>query len=223
MKRTIYDCWNCRHSNSYNPYGIDYCEAHDTRCSFAHDDCDDFEPDTDNADTRDISRQALRTATVKASIILAVIITCLLMAILSSCTTTKYVTVPEVHEHWHHSTDTIRQTDSIIDHQTTTIREVDSATMAQYGIQMKQMQWAWLIETNRLQRELSELRQSHTDTIHERDSIPYPVEVVKEVPAQLSWWQQARLHLANILLYLLAVVAIIFVGRKYLRKVNPMP
>ena len=44
MKRTIYDCWKCRHHNSDNPYGIDYCEVHDTRCSFAHDDCDNFEP-----------------------------------------------------------------------------------------------------------------------------------------------------------------------------------
>jgi hypothetical protein len=140
------------------------------------------------------------------AVIVAVILGLLLCALLSSCTTTKYVTVPEVHEHWHHSTDTIHKTDSIIDRQTTTIREVDSATMARYGIQMKDMQRAWLIETNRLQRELSELRQSHTDTIHERDSIPYPVEVTKEVPAPLTWWQQARLHLANIVLYLLLII-----------------
>lgn len=133
---------------------------------------------------------------------------------MGSCTTTRYVTVPEVHEHWHHTTDTIHKTDSIIDHQTTTIREVDSATMARYGIQMKGMQRAWLIETNRLQRELSELRQSHTDTIHERDSIPYPVEVEKEVPAQLSWWQQTRLHLANIVLWLLGIGGVVFIVKK---------
>jgi hypothetical protein len=151
------------------------------------------------------------------AVIVAVILGLLLCALLSGCTTTKYVTVPEVHEHWHHSTDTIHKTDSIIDRQTTTIREVDSATMAQYGIQLKDMQRAWLIETNRLQREISELRETHTDTVHEHDSIPYPVVVVKQVPAQLSWWQQARLHLANIMLCLLAVVAIIYVGRKYLR------
>ena len=135
-------------------------------------------------------------------------------ALLGSCTTTKYVTVPEVHEHWHHSTDTIRQTDSIIDRQTTTIREVDSATMARYGIQMKDIQRAWLIETNRLQRELSELRQSHTDTVHERDSIPYPVEVVKEVPAELTWWQQTRLYIANAALALLVAAVAVWVAKK---------
>ena len=135
-------------------------------------------------------------------------------ALLGSCTTTKYVTVPEVHEHWHHSTDTIRQTDSIIDRQTTTIREVDSATMARYGIQMKDIQRAWLIETNRLQRELSELRQTHTDTIHERDSIPYPVEVVREVPAELTWWQRTRLYIANAALALLAAAVAVWVAKK---------
>lgn len=138
----------------------------------------------------------------------------ILVAVLLVGCQTKYLTVPEVHEHWHHTTDTIHKTDSIIDRQTTTIREVDSATMARYGIQMKDMQRAWLIETNRLQRELSELRQSHMDTIHERDSIPYPVEVEKEVPAQLSWWQQMRLHLANIMLWLLGIGGVVFIVKK---------
>jgi len=140
--------------------------------------------------------------------LLAITIVVLIGWLLMGCTTTKYVTVPEVHEHWQTSTDTIHKTDSVIDRQTTTIREVDSATMAQYGIQMKDMQRAWLIETDRLQRELSELRHSHTDTIHERDSIPYPVEVTKEVPAQLSWWQQARMHVGGIVIFLLIIFAV---------------
>lgn len=137
---------------------------------------------------------------------------------LYSCTTTKYVTVPEVHEHWHHSSDTIRQTDSIIDRQMTTIREVDSATMAQYGIQLKDMQRAWLIETNRLQRELSELRQAHTDTIHERDTIPRPYPVEVEVPAQLTWWQQTRIHLADVLLWLIGLCCLIYILRWLIHK-----
>ena len=132
----------------------------------------------------------------------------LLLTAMGSCTTTKYVTVPEVHEYWHHQTDTIHKTDSVIDRQTMTIREVDSATMAQYGIQMKDMQRAWLIETNRLQRELSEFRQTHTDTIHERDSIPYPVEVMKEVPAQPSWWQRFLMFVGGITSSLLLIVAV---------------
>ena len=58
------------------------------------------------------------------------------------------------------------------------------------------------------------------DTLYQSkvDSIPYPVEVIKEVPAKLTWWQQTRLHLANILLYLLLIVGIIYVGKKHLGK-----
>lgn len=147
--------------------------------------------------------------------VVGVIIAMAVCALLGSCRTTEYVPVKEVHEHWHHSTDTIHQTDSIIDRQTTTIREVDSATMAQYGIQMKDMQRAWIIETSRLQRELSELRQSHADTIHERDSIPYPVEVVREVPAELTWWQQTRMGVGGIVIFgLIIFVAVKIIWRK---------
>lgn len=148
------------------------------------------------------------------SFIFAVIVVVMLCALLGGCATTKYVTVPEVREHWHHSTDTIHKTDSVIDSQTTIIREVDSATMARYGIQMSAMHTAWLIETDRLQRELSALTKAHTDTVHERDSIPYPVEVVKEVPAQLTWWQRTRIYIANTTLALLGVTAAVWVIKK---------
>ena len=100
------------------------------------------------------------------------------------------VTVPEIHEHWHHTSDTIRQTDSIIDRQTTLIRELDSAAMAQYGIRLQGMQKAWLVESNRLQRELSELRQSKTDTVIERDSVPVPYPVIKEVKKPLNVFEK---------------------------------
>jgi hypothetical protein len=166
--------------------------VHGIRCSFAHDDCNNFEPapDGDNHSEpttgNDSHQKQSCRLTVAEWYLLTIAIVALLAWLLTGCTTTKYVTVPEVHEHWHHSTDTVTQTDSVIDRQTTTIREVDSATMAQYGIQMKSLQTAWLIQTERLQREISALRVTRTDTVHERDSIPYPVEVVKEVPRERS-------------------------------------
>lgn len=153
-----------------------------------------------------------------ATFFVAGLLALMLMLLLGSCTTTRYVTVPEVHEHWQHTTDTILQRDSIVSQQTTLIREVDSATMARYGIQMSALQTAWLIQTDRLQRELSELRQTKADTIVIRDSIPVPVEVIKEVPAPLTWWQQARLHLANILLYTLLIAGAGWLIRKYIKK-----
>ena len=140
---------------------------------------------------------------------------------LTSCTTTRVVTVPEVHEHHHWQSDTIRQTDSVVNNQTTVIREVDSATMAQYGIRLDKAQRAWLIQNDRLQREIERLQSisSTRDTVH--DSVPVPYEVIKEVPAELSWWQQARIHLANILLYGLVIVGIIMLGKWHLKKLKP--
>ena len=53
-------------------------------------------------------------------------------------------------------------------------------------------------------------RLSH-DTIYAAkvDSIPVPYPVEKRVPADLTWWQEFRLYLADILLWLLSVGAII--------------
>ena len=214
MKRTIYDCWKCRHHNSNNPYGIDYCEVHDTRCSFAYDDCDNFESDTDNAETIDITRQAPRMSTMKTAIILAIIITCVLMAILSSCTTTRYVPVTETRteHHWH--TDTVRQRDSTHTERKTIIRELDSAAMAKYGIQMERNQRAWLVLQREMENRLLELEHmtAQRDTV--RDSIPVPYPVVKMVEKPLSWWERLRLNISNVLLGVIALVIIFFFIRR---------
>lgn len=107
--------------------------------------------------------------------------------LLASCGSTKYVTVTE------HHTDTLRQVtvryDSVMVH--------DSIHITEKG------------DTVKIERWHTQWRDRwHTDTIYQSrsDSVPYPVEVVKEVPAQLTWWQQTRLHLANILLLLLGIV-----------------
>ena len=96
------------------------------------------------------------------------------------------LTMPEIHEYWHHTSDTTHQIDSFIDRQSTIIRELDSAAMAQYGIRLQGLQRAWLVESSRLQRELSELRQTKTDTVIIRDSVPVPYPVIKEVKKHLT-------------------------------------
>ena len=113
-----------------------------------------------------------------------------LMLAFCGCTTTRVVTVPEVHEVHHHHTDSVFKRDSVIDHKTTTIRELDSAAMAQYGIKLEKAERAWLIQTDRLQRELSELKEAKSDTVIQRDSVPYPVEVIKEVPRKSTWFER---------------------------------
>jgi hypothetical protein len=143
-----------------------------------------------------------------AAVILHIIYTCLgilvavlLCALFSGCTTTKYVTVPEYH------TDTLRQVtvrhDSVMVH--------DSIHVSEKG------------DTVRIERWHTQYRDRIVrDTVYQskHDSIPYPVEVVKEVPAELTWWQQTRLHLANIVLWLLALLAVIYVGKKHLARLG---
>ena len=128
----------------------------------------------------------------------AFIVALLICALFGSCTTTKYVPIPEYH------TDTVRIShntrDSIYVHDSTYIREAGDTML----IERWHTQWR-----DRIVR----------DTIYQskRDSIPYPVEVIKEVPAELTWWQQARLHLANILLFALLLGVIIWIGKRHLK------
>lgn len=143
-------------------------------------------------------------------------------ALFGSCTTTQYVPVTEQHteHHWH--TDSVKERDSVHTENTTIIREVDSAAMAKYGIQMQNNQRAWLVLQREMEQRLRELE--HMTATHDtiRDSVPkpYPVEVIKEVPTKLTWWQQTRIHLANILLYLILIVGIIYVGKKHIKRLR---
>ena len=150
----------------------------------------------------------------------AIIVALLLCALFGSCTTTEYVAVPQQHteHHWH--TDSVKERDSVHTENTTIIREVDSAAMAKYGIQMQNNQRAWLVLQREMEQRLRELEHmtASRDTVRDSVPVPYPVEVIKEVPADLTWWQQTRLHLANILLYLLLIVGIIWIGKKHLGK-----
>lgn len=149
--------------------------------------------------------------------LVVLIVGLLLCALLGSCTTTKYVAMPQQHteHHWH--TDSVRERDSTHTERETVIREVDSAAMARYGIQMERNQRAWIVLQREMKNRLRELEHtaSQRDTV--RDSIPVPYPVEKRVPAQLTWWQQARLHLANILLWLAGIVGVGWMLRKYVK------
>ena len=154
-------------------------------------------------------------ATTAAAIVIAIVL-CLLFC---SCTTTRYVPVNETRteHHWH--TDSVHQTDTIINRETTVIRELDSAAMARYGIQIGAMQRAWIVQSDRLQREVARLEtlSQQCDTV--RDSIPkpYPVEVIKQVPRDLTLWQRIRQSVGDFAIFLL----LIFVGCKIFVKFLP--
>ena len=150
------------------------------------------------------------------------LIACALITLCSSCTTTKYVPVQQQHteHHWH--TDSVKERDSVHTENTTIIREVDSAAMAKYGIQMQANQRAWLVLQREMEQRLRELENmtATRDTI--RDSIPYPVEVTKEVPAPLTWWQQTRIHVGGVVIWLALIILIVYIIRIF-RKAHTLP
>lgn len=187
MKRTIYDCWRCRHHNSDNPYGIDYCEVHDTRCSFAHDNCDNFEP-TDGGSER--HTEPPRRLSVIIWYLEIIAVAAILGWLLMGCTTTRYVPVTETRteHHWH--TDTVKERDSTHTERETVIREVDSAAMARYGIQMQANQRAWLVLQREMENRLRELehRAAQRDTVRDSIPVPYPVtEYVERKRSTMEW------------------------------------
>jgi hypothetical protein len=112
----------------------------------------------------------------------------IILAWLTSCKQAEYVTVEKVR------TDTTYitkwQRDSVWLH--------DSIHVTEKGDTVRIEKW----HTKFVEREVH-------DTLYQAktDSIPVPYEVVKEVPAELSWWQRVRLWMGNaVMLALLGVV-----------------
>lgn len=155
--------------------------------------------------------EKIKTACTQAiGTVVGVLIAMAVCALLGSCTTTKYVPVTETHteHHWH--TDSVKERDSVHTENTTIIREVDSAAMAKYGIQMQNNQRAWLVLQREIEnrlRELEHMTATH-DTIRDSVPAPFPVEVIKEVPAKLTWWQQARMYVGSIVIFLLIIFVV---------------
>ena len=122
----------------------------------------------------------------------------LAVILFSSCTTTEYVTVPEVH------TDTLMVTqhsrDSIYVHDSIWVSE------QQRGDTILLTTTKWLTKYVE--------RLSH-DTIYKSktDSVPKPYPVIKEVPAELSWWQRVRLHVGDIALAVLGILTLLGIAR----------
>lgn len=124
-----------------------------------------------------------------ASFFILLILGLLLCALLQGCKSVEYVPVIE------HRTDTVYQNtvqkDSVFVHDSTFIKEAGDTFMLE--------KW----HTKYVLKEKHDTTYvSKTDTV----PAPYPVEVIKEVPAELSWWQRLKMKVggAAIILCLLA-------------------
>ena len=112
------------------------------------------------------------------------------LALLASCRQVEYVTVEKVR------TDTTYitkwQKDSVWLHDSIHVKEKGDTVL----VEKWHTQWR-----DRLR--FDTIYQATHDTIPQ----PFPVETIKEVPAELSWWQRLRLWIGNIgLLGILGVI-----------------
>lgn len=132
------------------------------------------------------------------NIMVAVLLVCMLIGLmvcglLTSCKSHEPTIVERV------KTDTVRitqqQRDSIY------LRDSIFVNQWQSGDTIFQIRDRW--HTQYVMKE-------RTDTFYKAkvDSVPVPYPVIKKVPAELTWWQQARLHLANIVLWVILIIAL---------------
>ena len=99
--------------------------------------------------------------------ILVILVASLIIGIAGSCTTTKYVEVEKVVDRYTHSVDTVR--DSIYN-----------------DVYVNQYIKGDTIFKDRIQTIYKYAYRSKIDTFIQTDSIPYPVEVIKEVEKKRS-------------------------------------
>lgn len=127
-----------------------------------------------------------------ASYIVMILFGLLLCALFGSCTTTKYVPVIE------HHTDTLIQTKIVKD----SVYLKDSTHVSEKNDTVKIEHW----HTEFLKKEVHD-----TVYISKTDSVPapYPVEVIKEVPAELSTWEVLKMKAGGIAI-LLCIFAFLF-------------
>ena len=125
--------------------------------------------------------------------------------ILGSCTTTRYVTVPEYH------TDTLivtkQQRDSVWLH--------DSIYTSE-----KQKGDTIFVEVRKWSTKYREKIVHDTTYISKVDTIAKPYPVPEYIERKLTWWQRLRIHLGNIMLAVIAG-AILYTAAKIYLKFRP--
>ena len=148
-----------------------------------------YDPFNCNEDEKMIKTGCIRLVLYLAAVFIA-LAAC---SLFSGCSTTKYVPVIEYH------TDTLIQTKVVHD----SIYINDSTVITEKGDTVRIEKWHTKYIT----------RESH-DTLYisKTDTIPKPYPVEKEVPAELTWWQQMRIHIGGIVIFL----ALIWLSIKYL-------
>lgn len=101
--------------------------------------------------------------------IIYIISACIIALIFCGCTTTKYIPVETVRDVYHNTTDTIR--DSI-----------------SHTVYVNQYVKGDTVYNDRIEYLYKDRWKVHDSIVIQRDSIPYPVEVIKEVEKPVTSW-----------------------------------
>ena len=118
--------------------------------------------------------------------IIYIISACIIALIFCGCTTTKYIPVETVRDVYHNTTDTIRDSISHI-------------------VYVNQYVKGDTVYNDRIEYLYKDRWKVHDSIVIQRDSIPYPVEVIKEVEIPVTPWHNYLIigGLSLTLLYLL--------------------
>lgn len=131
-----------------------------------------------------------------------------LCALMGSCKSVEYVAVPQQHteHHWH--TDSVHQTDSVIMERETVVMQLDSEAMAQYGIQMKSAERAWLVKTAEMERQIARMQamSATRDTVRDTVTLVIPAGEPQDT---LTWWEKIRMYVGEVVLAVAVVLLIV--------------
>lgn len=144
------------------------------------------------------NKERMKAGCLQAVIfILMIILGLALCALLGSCATTKYVEVPVVHN----------DTTIVTKHQRDSIWLHDSTYIKEKGDTVRIEKW----HTKYVEKQVHDTTYiAKVDTIRE--------VFTNEVEKPLTWWQQTKMHIVAIALYLLALLVIIWIAKRHLGK-----
>lgn len=137
-------------------------------------------------------------------VLAAVVLVCVWL--MWGCKQVEYVAVPQQH------TDTL----IITKHQRDSIFLKDSTHVSEKGDTVRIEHW-------RTQFVKKEVHDTTYIATHDTIPAPYPVEMVKEVEKNLSWWQQTRMHIGGVVLWLIGIAAVVWLIKKYGKKFLHLP
>lgn len=140
-----------------------------------------------------------------------VLLLCILLIALTSCSTGKTTVVPEVRQTVVNVHDTVTIKDSVRESSTTIIQQADSVMMAEFGIRLGNVERAWLVRQSSEKAAVSNTASVviKDSIVHDSIPVPYPETVYKD--RELSSWQTGMMGMGYVMVVLLGIFTVMAV------------